>query len=134
MYFGNLAPCFPNLKPNLQVFHVNKPKNHKKKKKKECVCGNVSFESIKSAVDFFLLFLDGSLDSVQAKFLRWRSYWLRHQSESLPNDALQALIIAEEMDSYLSLEILIEILATLPVTTATNERLFSALKYLKTFL
>ena len=38
------------------------------------------------------------------------------------------------MNSYSSLAVLIEILATLPVTTATNERSFSALKYLKTYL
>ena len=38
------------------------------------------------------------------------------------------------MDSYPFLAILIQILATLPVTTATNERSFSALKYLKTYL
>ena len=37
------------------------------------------------------------------------------------------------MDSYSSLAILIQILATLPVTTATNKRSFSALKYLKAF-
>ena len=71
---------------------------------------------------------------MQAEFLRWRLYWLRHQSESLPNDALQALIIAEEMDSHPSLAVLIQILATLPVTTATNERSFSAPKYLKIYL
>ena len=38
------------------------------------------------------------------------------------------------MDSYSSLAVLIQILATLPVTTATNKRSFSALKYLKTHL
>ena len=38
------------------------------------------------------------------------------------------------MDSYPSLAVLIQILATLPITTATNERSFSALKYLKTYL
>ena len=38
------------------------------------------------------------------------------------------------MDSYPSLAVLIQILATLPVTTATDERLFSAFKYLKTYL
>ena len=38
------------------------------------------------------------------------------------------------MDSYPSLAVLIQILATLPVTTATNNRLFRALKYLKTYL
>ena len=38
------------------------------------------------------------------------------------------------MDSYPSLAVLIQILATLPVTTATNKRSFSALKYLKPYL
>ena len=35
---------------------------------------------------------------------------------------------------YSSLAVLIQILATLPVTTATNKRSFSALEYLKTYL
>ena len=38
------------------------------------------------------------------------------------------------MDSYPSLAVLIQILATLPVTTATNKRSFSSLQYLKTYL
>ena len=38
------------------------------------------------------------------------------------------------MDSYPSLAVLIQILATLLVTTATNKRSFIALKYLKTYL
>ena len=38
------------------------------------------------------------------------------------------------MDSYPSLAVLIQILATFPVTTATNKRSFSALKYLETYL
>ena len=38
------------------------------------------------------------------------------------------------MDSCSSLAVLIQILATLPVTTTTNEHSFSAFKYLKTYL
>ena len=38
------------------------------------------------------------------------------------------------MDPYSSLAVLIQILATLPVTTASNKCSFSALKYLKTYL
>ena len=38
------------------------------------------------------------------------------------------------MDSYSSLAVLIQVLATLPVTTATNKRSFSVVKYLKTYL
>ena len=38
------------------------------------------------------------------------------------------------MDSYSSLAVLVQILATLPVKTATNKCSFSALTYLKTYL
>ena len=39
------------------------------------------------------------------------------------------------MDTYPALVVLMQvILATPPITTATNERSFSALKYLKTYL
>ena len=38
------------------------------------------------------------------------------------------------MKLYPSFAVLIQILATLPITTATNKRLFSALKYLITYL
>ena len=39
-----------------------------------------------------------------------------------------------QIDSNSSLAVLIQILAIPPITTATNKRLFSALKFLKTFL
>ena len=38
------------------------------------------------------------------------------------------------MDSYPSLAVLIQILITLPVSTASNKHSFSARKYLKTYL
>ena len=38
------------------------------------------------------------------------------------------------MELYLSFAVLIQVLATLPVTTATNNCLFSALKHLKTYM
>ena len=45
-----------------------------------------------------------------------------------------AMNLFDFMDSYPSLAVLIQILATLPVTTAANKRSFSALKHLKTYL
>ena len=44
------------------------------------------------------------------------------------------LWIRIQADSYPSLAVLIQILFTLPVTTAANKRPFSALKYLKIYL
>ena len=38
------------------------------------------------------------------------------------------------MNTHPSLEVLLQVLTTRPVAIATNERLFSALKYLKTYL
>ena len=101
-----------------------------------CVKNDIAFESLRNAVHLYASFLEGSIDTVEAEFLRWRAYWLRRSStgNSLPNNALDALLCAKKMETYPSLEVLFQILATLPVTTATNERSFSALKYLKTYL
>ena len=44
------------------------------------------------------------------------------------------MLSAKEIYTYPSLEVLLQILTTGPVTTATNERLFSALRYLKPYL
>ena len=93
-----------------------------------CVKNDIAFESLRNAVHLYASFLEGSIDTVEAEFLRWRAYWLRRSSagNSLPNNALDALLYAKKMETYPSLEVLFQILATLPVTTATNERSFSA--------
>ena len=44
------------------------------------------------------------------------------------------LLSAKEIHTYPCLEVLFQILTTGPVTTATNERSFSALRYLETYL
>ena len=44
------------------------------------------------------------------------------------------LLSVKEMKTYQSLEVLLQILTTGPVTAATNERSSSALRYLKTYL
>ena len=48
-----------------------------------------------------------------------------HDGDSLPYN---------QRNTYPSLEVLLQILTTGPVTTATNKRSFSALKYLETYL
>ena len=66
--------------------------------------------------------------------MRWRSYWLRHEGDSLPYNTLGVLQSAKEIHTYPSLEIFLQILTTGPVIAATNERLLSVLRYLKTYL
>lgn len=47
---------------------------------------------------------------------------------------LEVLSAAKEMQTFPNMTVLLQLIATLPVTTATKERSFSALKYLKTYL
>ena len=94
----------------------------------------MTFASIRNAVNFFLPFVDDSIDAVEVEFMRWRSYWLRHEGDSLPYNTLGVLLSAKEIHTYPSLEVLLQILTTGPATTATNERSFSALRYLQTYL
>lgn len=44
-----------------------------------------------------------------------------------------ALNVAKELGTYPCVALLLRIFATLPVTTATSERSFSALKYIKNY-
>ena len=84
-------------------------------------------------LNFYLAFVDNSIDAVDVEFMRWRSYWLRHEGDSIPYNTLGVLLSAKEMHTYPSLKVLIQIFTTGPVTIATNERLSSALRYLETY-
>ena len=85
-------------------------------------------------MNFYLAFVDDSIDAVEVELMRWRSYWLRHEIDSLPYNTSSALLSAKKIHTYPSLEVFLQILTTGPVTTATNERSFSVLRYLKTYL
>ena len=56
----------------------------------------MTFASIKNAVNFYLSFVDDSMDAVEVEFMRWRSYCLRHKGNSLPYKTLGALLSANE--------------------------------------
>ena len=78
----------------------------------------MTFASIRNAVNFYLPFVDDSIDAVEVEFMRWRSYWLRYEGDSLPYNTLGVLLSAKEI---YTLEVLLQILTTGPVTTATNK-------------
>ena len=65
--------------------------------------------------------MDDSIDAVEVTFMRWRSYWLRHERDSLSYNTFGVLLSTKEIHTYPSLEVLFQILTTGPVTTATNE-------------
>ena len=94
----------------------------------------MTFALIRNAVNFYLPFVEDSIDAVEVELMRWRSYWLRLEGDSLPYNTLGVLLPAQEIHTYPSLEVLPQILTTGPLTTATNERSFRALRYLETYL
>ena len=56
-------------------------------------------------MNFYLAFLNDSIDAVEIEFVQWRLYWPCHESDSLPPYALGALLAAKEMKTYSSLEV-----------------------------
>ena len=91
----------------------------------------MTFALIRNAINLYLSFADDSIDAAEVKLMRWRSYWLRHEGDSLPYNTLGALLSAKEIHMYPSLEDVLLILTTGQVTTATNDRSFSTLRYLE---
>ena len=54
-------------------------------------------------MNFYFSFLDDSFDAEEVEFVQWRLYWLHHKGDSLPYNALGALLYAKEMNTYSSL-------------------------------
>ena len=88
------------------------------------------------AVELYNQFMpDGGLIPVQMEYMRWQQYWQRQPATvKRPDSVVEALGVATVLGTYPSISILLRIFATLPVTTATGERSFSALKYIKNYL
>ena len=61
----------------------------------------MTFALIRNALNFYLPFVDDSIDVVEVAFMRWRSYWLRHAGGSLPYNTLVVLLSAKEIYTYL---------------------------------
>ena len=97
-------------------------------------CVDKDFESLSDAVDFYARCLDLNIDVVSAEFQLWKQHWLRRGESERPGSVLETLKVARELDMFPSITVLLHVLATLPVTTATNERAFSTLKYIKNYL
>ena len=57
----------------------------------------MTFASFRNAVNFQLPFVDDSINAVEVEFMRWRSYWQRHESDSLPYNSLGELLSAKEI-------------------------------------
>ena len=89
---------------------------------------------ITAAEEEYECFLPEGAECFEAELMRWKAYWARQPSDRCPGNVLDALKTARQLGTYPITETLLQIFATLPVTTATGERSFSALKLIKTYL
>jgi hAT family C-terminal dimerisation region len=70
----------------------------------------------------------------ETELLRLKSYWQRQDENKRPVHVMEALRITSDLGTYPTLVILFRIFATIPITTATAERSFSNLKFIKNYL
>jgi hypothetical protein len=92
------------------------------------------FAVIKDGIAVYAKFWVGGVAAVEAEFLRWQAHWQRCTENDRPDDAICALDAAQKFGTYPCIVILLRILITWPVTTATGDRSFSSLKYIKNYL
>ena len=99
------------------------------------LANNVCFEDVKETVQLYEELLPGDTDlqAVEEEFERWVNQWKNVELSSLPTSIVEAIDCCSA--SFLpSIHALLRIFATIPVSTATAERSFSALKLLKSYL
>lgn len=100
------------------------------------LCEKSTFGDIEEAKFYagYLAEADALL-ATRTEYLRWQSYWMRQPAAvSRPDNVIDSLRVASDLGTYPNLSVLLHIFATIPVTTATGDRAFSALKYIKNYL
>ena len=81
------------------------------------------FFEIKTAVNVFLPLLQALLIKVKAQFLLWQRFCQNHSEVTVWKEPTNC-----QPDVFTAIKILLSILATLPVSSTTAERLFSGLR------
>ena len=97
------------------------------------------YDHLKPVVDLYDVFLDDG-DLVKSEYEIWKQKWVRDRAgcelqtvDQRPPNALEALAVCNR-EIFPNIYCLLQIAATLPVTTATAERTFSTMKRIKTYL
>jgi len=91
-----------------------------------------NFNNLKPALDFYKAFISEGQAVLEGEYDRWRFKWISVPLSSRPSNALDAFLACDVV-FFPCISSLLQIFATLPVTSATAERSFSALKYLKNY-
>jgi hypothetical protein len=90
--------------------------------------GNLSFSDIKPAIDFYEEDLRSKnhkihMDLLKNEFEFWKCWKWSNEENDLPKNALDTLSKCPE-DLFLHINILLKLLAILPVTTASVKEVF----------
>ena len=99
-------------------------------------CTESKFTSLSSSFEIYGTFLAEGPAALEAEFGRWQRKWARVPIEDRPATLIDALSSCSK-SLYLNFAILLQIFATITVTTATAESIvfvFSSLRLLKTYL
>jgi hypothetical protein len=96
------------------------------------LCHKYDSSHLVEACDKYHSFLE-SKQAVQSEFDVWQHKWKVIEPSERPNNALEGLYKCSR-DFFPNINTLLQIFATLPVTTSTPERTFSRLRLLKTYL
>jgi hypothetical protein len=83
---------------------------------------NGDWNELNEAFNIYLNLFSDPAVSVKSEYDMWRRKWEQHPAEHRPNSALAAL---DHCGMYPNITTLMQLLATLPVTTAEAERVFS---------
>ena len=91
----------------------------------------MNFGEISEGISIFIDLLNSDNEDVKIEFATWKTYCTDLNQPI--TDCLKALDFCDKR-FYPNIHDLLKIFATLPVSSATAERSFSALKYLKSYL
>ena len=80
---------------------------------------------LEAAVKLYIHMFSDPVTVVKTEYNMWRRQWQEKPAEQRPSSALVAL---DHCDMYPNILIILQLLATFPVTTAEAERLFSKLE------
>ncbi|XP_029345792.1 uncharacterized protein LOC103308300 [Acyrthosiphon pisum] len=99
---------------------------------------NSNYSDVSDAITFYQTDFEDSYNPsiIEGEWRLWRSKWklfCSNSSDSIPKNAIEALKKCNK-DEFPTIYVLLKILCTIPVTTASVERSFSTLGRLKTFL
>ena len=97
-------------------------------------CVNYSLDDLAEVFEMYESILPGGRSATEAEFQLWKAKWASHSRHDnmMPSNAFDAYESCPNF--YPNIKLLLKILVTLPVTTASAERTFSMLRRLKSWM